>query len=192
MKRIPRTPEQQEAVADHLYDAINRGSDLVCAIVAAASVEWAGLCLAKKCLIESSVTDRMFDRGALGSVAGVFDFLYCTGKITKSVYQTCIAIGEIRNDFAHADIPLDFNSDAIEAKCMGMKLSDAKPDVIIGLAIKIGGNAKSKRSRKPHAVTARDRYSSFAAQIRIHLLQLAGGAAPIPTPKERPFVELLE
>jgi hypothetical protein len=38
MKRKPRTPELQEALADHFFEAINDGSDLVCAIVGAATV----------------------------------------------------------------------------------------------------------------------------------------------------------
>jgi hypothetical protein len=104
-----------------------------------------------------------------------------------------MTIAEIRNLFAHSDTHLDFESEVIKAKCIGMELHVEKPAPggIVGFAIKIGQN-KSKRSRKPHTGTARNRYSSVAAQIRSRLIQLASNADPIPKPLDTFFVELIE
>jgi hypothetical protein len=189
MKRKPRTPEQQESLADHFFEAINDGSDLVCAIVGAATVEWAALCLVKKYLIDSSVTEKMLNGTALGSLSGLSDFLYCTGRITKSIFQACITIGEIRNEFAHSDLPVSFGDKVIEEKCTSLRLAEEGPNKIVGFNIVIESNSRPKRSRKLHAVPARERFCSFASTIRNHLLHLAKEASPMAPPPTVLFVD---
>jgi hypothetical protein len=133
----------------------------------------------------------MLNGTALGSLAGLSDFLYCTGRITKSIFQACITIGEIRNEFAHSDLPVSFGDKVIEEKCMTLRLAEGEPDKFVGLSIAIGSNLKSKRSRKQHAVRARETFCSFASTIRNHLLHLARTASSMAPPPTLPFLDLV-
>jgi DNA-binding MltR family transcriptional regulator len=101
--------EQLSADIHHLSDVINEGSDLACVVVGAAFLDGALKSLLAKKLLRSTVADKLLDESsALGNFAARADLAYCLGLVKKEHYQDLNRVSQIRNQFAHKHLQLDF------------------------------------------------------------------------------------
>jgi DNA-binding MltR family transcriptional regulator len=104
---------------NNLFTALNNDSDLICAIVATSYLnDILGATLDKFFITCSTKADLLKpDRGLLGSLRSKGDIAYCLGLIPKARCTAIRTAGEIRNEFAHTDVELEFDSDELRGKC---------------------------------------------------------------------------
>ena len=73
--------------------------------------------LAKK-FLKSTVADKLLDEsGAVGNFAARADLAYCLGLVKKEHYQDLNWVAQIRNQFAHMHLQLDFADLKVRELC---------------------------------------------------------------------------
>ena len=131
MARMAQSPQEISAKGKLLYEAMNQASPFPCVLVGAAHLEQAVMSLLKQFFIEGSTADKLFQLGGtLGEYFGCCKLAYCVGLIPKALFTNLQTIGEIRNEFAHSPIALDFDVENITKLCM--TLSEATVQQSIG------------------------------------------------------------
>lgn len=106
-----------------LFGVLNSESDLAAVLVASGYLDACLGALLESFLRESSISSKLLDArsGALGSFAARADTCYCLGLIPKAVYQDLVVVAEIRNEFAHHHLALNFKTETVIAGCEKLK-----------------------------------------------------------------------
>ncbi|MBE7556685.1 MAG: hypothetical protein HS126_37015 [Anaerolineales bacterium] len=69
-------------------------------------------------LLDNKVTEKLFDASqALGSFSAKIDLAYSLGLYGEKSYHDLNLIRKIRNEFAHFDTPLNFDSQSVASRC---------------------------------------------------------------------------
>ena len=104
------------------FDVLNKEPDLSVVIVAAAYIDACLGALLQKLFVESSVSSKLLDSraGALGIYASRADACYSLGLISKALYQDLLVVAEIRNQFAHYHLNLNFTEPEIARRCQDL------------------------------------------------------------------------
>jgi DNA-binding MltR family transcriptional regulator len=99
----------------HFMDAVNGQSHLACALITTAFLENALMSLLTSFFVKglSTVHTLMKPGNVLGDLSKLADVAYCLGFINTTMLDNIKLIGLIRNEFAHADEPIDFNHDDV-------------------------------------------------------------------------------
>jgi DNA-binding MltR family transcriptional regulator len=110
--------EQLTADAQRLFDVLNKEADLPCVVVGAAFLDASLKALLAKKLLKSVTADKLLDEsGPLGNFAARADLAYCLGLVKKQRYQDLSCVAQIRNQFAHKHLQLDFADPAVRDLC---------------------------------------------------------------------------
>jgi DNA-binding MltR family transcriptional regulator len=115
-----------------LFDAVNDESPVPAALVCAAYIDNCLSDLLTEFFIEGRTSASLLrqDRGVIGSFFVRAQLAYCLGLIGKRMFKNIMAIGEIRNIFAHSPEALGFDSPKIAKLCD--ELVEREPDERIG------------------------------------------------------------
>jgi len=118
-KRIILPVENLSEDTSKFFDVLNESNDLAVVLVAASYIDASLAALLYRFFIESSVSDKLLDvqGGALGSFTSRCDAAYALALINKPMYQDLIKIAEIRNEFAHYHLALDFQAPNVSRLC---------------------------------------------------------------------------
>src|SRR5262249_49681149 len=118
LKPLP-WPEELSPQSKHVYDVLNGGEDLPCAIVGAAFVDHCLAALLQRVLAARATSVGWLQPGRpLGEYATRRMLCYSLGLIDKAAGEDLDAIGAIRNRFAHRFFEVSF-ADAEIAKFCG-------------------------------------------------------------------------
>ena len=104
-------------------DVLNESNGLTVVLVAASYIDASLAALLHRFFIESSISDKLLDAqgGALGAFTSRCDASYALALIDKPMYQDLIKIAEIRNEFAHYHLALDFQAPNVSRLCDELK-----------------------------------------------------------------------
>jgi DNA-binding MltR family transcriptional regulator len=124
-----KTLEEVRTRFNNLFDALNKDSDMVCAIVATSYLNDALGAMLEKFFVGDKTKKRLLkpDGGLLGTLRAKADVAYCLNLIVKERCTAIIRAGEIRNAFAHSDVELKFESDDIRELCSELFQWNEKP-----------------------------------------------------------------
>ncbi|MDD4963342.1 MAG: hypothetical protein PHI11_05405 [Gallionella sp.] len=103
-----------------VYDVLNDEPDLSAVLVGTSYIDAClGALLEGFFLKDSSTAAELLDArgGALGSFKSRSDACYCIGLINKRLYQDLLVIAEIRNQFAHHHLALNFDIPEVTEQC---------------------------------------------------------------------------
>lgn len=102
-----------------VFDVLNDESDLACVLIGTSYLAELLASTLKAVFSSESVATKILDpqRGPIGGFATRTDLAYCLGLISKPVYQDLGRIAEIRNQFAHKHIALDFGDSKVQVSC---------------------------------------------------------------------------
>jgi DNA-binding MltR family transcriptional regulator len=118
MARKSRPPEILSGEGAKLFEALNEGIDIACALIGAAALEQAVMSLLHKFLIQGETSESFFRLGGtLGDFSNCCKMAYCLGLIPKGAFNNLCTIGEIRNRFAHSHLQLDFSDAELVKMC---------------------------------------------------------------------------
>lgn len=111
--------DQYEIIAE-----IDAQTDRGAAVIAVAYLENRLTALIQSRLHDiSKVSDRIFKGyGPLGEMRSKIDMGYVMGFYGPRTYKDLTTLRRIRNDFAHDERPLDFQSQSIKARCDNLYL----------------------------------------------------------------------
>ena len=139
-----------------VFKVVNAEPDLACVLILSSYLDQCIASLLKQYFISnSSIVDRLLNpHGTLGTYQSRADLSYVLGLIPKTMYQNASTIGDIRNDFAHSHLELNFISDEIVGKINKIKpprikfyistSGDKKEEVTLDEIIKFDGNPRLK------------------------------------------------
>jgi len=115
----PLKLEELSTDSQHLYDVLNDGTDLACVLIGTSYLAELMATVLKEHFIASSIVEKLLDpqRGALGGFATRCDLAYCLNLITKPIYNDLIIVAQIRNQFAHKHLALDFADASVRELC---------------------------------------------------------------------------
>lgn len=118
-KRSILPPEVLTKETKALVKTLSEESDLAVVLVGTSYVDACLAAVLASYMIESSVTSRLLapQTGVLGSLAARADICYCLGLIHKMAYSDMRVMAEIRNQFAHHHLALDFATPEVVALC---------------------------------------------------------------------------
>jgi len=102
-----------------VYDVLNDEHDLSAVLVGTSYVDACLGALLEGLFLKGSVASALLDArgGALGSFKSRSDACYCLGLINKRLYQDLLVIAEIRNQFAHHHLALNFAIPEVTEQC---------------------------------------------------------------------------
>jgi|SRR5579883_98351 len=164
MARKTLPPEQLSADTGHLTQALNEGTDLACALIGAAAIEQALGSLLEKYLLAGGTTERLLDpNGILGTFSARTDMAYCLGLISKKILHNAKLIGQIRNEFAHSHLSVNFTTKSIADLCKKLTVMELpKPK-----------DEKRHQLNELFDRSTRSRFSFVVTMIRSRLLLTA-------------------
>jgi DNA-binding MltR family transcriptional regulator len=121
----PLTVDELHKQANSLIDILNHQTPIACVLVATSFIEQCLSTLLHSFTIEGDTSDQLCDykKGVLKEMRSRATMCYCLGLFDTGLYNNLIAIGDIRNRFAHAHMELTF-ADAIVAKHCGKLVMD--------------------------------------------------------------------
>jgi DNA-binding MltR family transcriptional regulator len=119
------SPISQKQTLDQLYrdtpkmlNALKRGTDLACVLTGSSYLEELLANMLEIRFIKSSIAKQLLHPyGVLGTFKARADLSYCLGLINKSTYQDLCQIAEVRNQFAHSHIEINFGDSDIQKEC---------------------------------------------------------------------------
>lgn len=119
-KHIPLPVESLSEDTQALYDVLNNEPDFSVVLISVAYIDACLAALLEKLFAQSSVSSKLLDprSGALGSFSARSDACYVLGLVSKSIYQDLLVLAEIRNQFAHYHLLLDFAKPEIAESCL--------------------------------------------------------------------------
>lgn len=120
MTRKPISIKKLSTDEEAFYTAINLESDMVCVVVGTAYIDAILASLLQTRLADSKTTTKLLS-GALSDFRTRADLSYCLSLINKEYYQDSIKIAEIRNQFAHSHLKLNFSELTITKLCAELK-----------------------------------------------------------------------
>lgn len=105
--------------AQSVFDVLNDETDLSAVLVGTSYVDACLGALLEGFFLKGSVASALLDAkgGALGSFKLRSDACYCLGLINKRLYQDILVIAEIRNQFAHHHLALNFAIPEVTEQC---------------------------------------------------------------------------
>lgn len=111
--------EELNSNTQAVYDVLNGENDLPCILIGTNFLDQLLASLVEQTFIKSSVAQKMLNSngGCIGTFSARADLAYCLEIINKKQYQDLVAIGEIRNKFAHSHLALSFMDQEIMEKC---------------------------------------------------------------------------
>ncbi|OGQ86580.1 MAG: hypothetical protein A2512_10940 [Deltaproteobacteria bacterium RIFOXYD12_FULL_56_24] len=111
--------EELNSDTQAVYDVLNGESDLPCILIGTNFLDQILASLVEQTFIKSSVAQKMLNPngGCIGTFSARTDLAYCLELINKKQYHDLVAIGEIRNKFAHSHLALSFMDQEIMEKC---------------------------------------------------------------------------
>jgi DNA-binding MltR family transcriptional regulator len=101
------------------YDVLNSEPDLSVVLVAVSYIDACLGALLERFLLKSSVSEKLLDprSGALGSFGARADAGYSLGLVEKPLYQDLLVLSELRNQFAHHHLALNFSIPSVVEQC---------------------------------------------------------------------------
>jgi hypothetical protein len=118
---LRKPPESIDVIVGNVNDlkqAMNKGSDLSCALIGGAWIETILMSLIEHFLVDCEEAKALFDiRGELDSLSKCNRMAYCLGLIATSTYKNIKVIGRIRNTFAHSQSPINFANKNVVEDC---------------------------------------------------------------------------
>jgi len=118
-KRAILPPEALSSDTTAFFNVLNDESDFSVVLVATAYIDAClGALLARR-FVESSISEKLLDprSGALGSFAARADACYVLGLVPKPLYHDLVRLAEIRNQFAHYHLSLNFQQPQVAEQC---------------------------------------------------------------------------
>lgn len=100
-----------------VYEILNDGQDIACALIGAAYLDALLGSLLKEHFVQGETAENMLNVGVLSEFKARADLAYCLKLVTKEDYQDLAKIAEIRNEFAHSHLGLDFGNGVVAKKC---------------------------------------------------------------------------
>ena len=102
-----------------VYDVLNDEPDLSAVLVGTSYVDACLGALLEGFFLKGSVASELLDAkgGALGSFKSRSDACYCLGLIDKRMYQDLLVFAEIRNQFTHHHLALNFAIPEVTEQC---------------------------------------------------------------------------
>jgi DNA-binding MltR family transcriptional regulator len=165
-----RTLTDVEGDYDALFTALNDQSDLVCVIVATSFLNDALGALLHQFFIDSNTRDSILkpDRGTLGSLRAKSDVAYCLGLISKGYQANLVAIGELRNLFAHTSNQCKFTDPDIQ-KMVG----DLNPPKVSNIAVNPDTSENRDKLEKMLYGSARRAFTTICTLMCSHIFMRA-------------------
>jgi len=104
------------------FDVLNKEPDLSVVLVSPAYIDACLGALLQKLFIDSSVSLKLLDSwvGSLGTYVSRADACYSLGLISKALYQDLLVLAEIRNQFAHYHLNLNFTEPEVARRCQDL------------------------------------------------------------------------
>lgn len=169
-------PEALSSEMRELYRSLNEESDLAVALIAANFLDQALRTLLERSFIaRSNTVNCLLDpgNGPIGTFKNRADLAYCLGLINKYLHNDLIAIGEIRNIFAHQRSRCNFDSSSITEKCKKLKYLKALSEDNIARLGKDAGIPLPLPGSTPRA-----RFTITIATISMQLVIIAMQCTP--------------
>jgi DNA-binding MltR family transcriptional regulator len=119
---VPGTKERTKALF-RIGDELEKESDRGCALVAAAYLENQISEILEKFFVEqgTKAKDALFDfNGPVGTFSSKIKMAYSLGLIPQEIQNALDLIRKLRNEFAHLHEPLDFESQSIRQRVIGL------------------------------------------------------------------------
>jgi DNA-binding MltR family transcriptional regulator len=115
----PLSLDELSEDSQKVYGVLNEESDLACVLIGTSFLAELLATTLKEHFIASTIVEKLLDpqRGTVGGFATRADLAYCLGLVSKPIYSDLIRVAEIRNQFAHRHLALDFSNDDVRQAC---------------------------------------------------------------------------
>ena len=123
MSKIEKSHARLIEPQQHLMDAINQDDPLRKALVCTSYIERELSLLFHKFLVKCQTSDSLLKKeSGLGSLFGRNEMAYALGFYDAELRENINIIGDIRNIFAHSNVPLTFKNHDISERCKKLTL----------------------------------------------------------------------
>lgn len=174
----------------HLFDSCAGQSDMSCALIVASFIEHAIQSLLKKYLLDDESKASTFFK--VPNERGV-QLAYCLGLIDKPMLDNLVTIGKIRNDFAHAKEPVDFNNNDVVTKCNTLTLPKIIGQINRSNPMEpIPATPLPGKMNDPANMSVRERFMQVAVMIYRKLILRALSTKHLTCIEEWGFLEIAE
>ena len=104
--------------ANRIWDVLSEKEPTVAVLLATHFINRCLITLLRHKFVKGKTTEKLLDhRGVLGTLSNKCDLAYCLKFISKKAKQDIIKIGEIRNEFAHNHLKIDFSHNKVADLC---------------------------------------------------------------------------